>query len=676
MSVVNKTERMNLLGDIAIERGGRILPNQQYSNGIAKLWFEDSEGRRFQASPQNILKGHWSPYEAGNAKDQKFQLDLLRSFAEQRGGSLVDGQIYAGVHFPLKFVDASGNVFELSPRSVKRGNWSPFESGCLRNPILHMNELARIAEMRGGAVEPGQQYTNNKTKLWFIDAMGRRFDATPANVKKGRWSPHEGLEKVKKLNSAKRDAAVKAKVLREMAKFSKIDGSPPSAPLLDIDLMALKALRQAERQAAFAKKKLAAIAEMVSRRGGRLLPGQNYESMLSPLRVEDADGNEFETNWRYLKRGSWSPYSRGIKKSDEHLADFEKIAREKGGRLLPGQVYKNQQTELLFVDASGNRFSKRAGVVKLGYWSPFETGQLRGSQFDDFHMQTLAEIARKRSGRLLPDQKYLGANGKLWFEDAGRNLFLASPSTIKRGCWSPYELLLSESICRQAVEHLLGGSFPQRWGVVRRPNGFKLQLDGYCERRKIAFEYQGYQHSMDLQMQRDAEKRDACRASGILLISVDEFKYSRIFNEAYVCERVRADIEKAFESHGEPLPVMSNAPFQLDFSKLSFLKKQLDELDSYIKTNHPGGGIVPGQQYKTTTALLDFVDKDGNIFKLSRSDVLNGRWSPFEKREAALNHMRSLVHETIAKGDRVDLANAASAKARPGMMVCPGQGEA
>jgi hypothetical protein len=58
-----------------------------------------------------------------------------------------------------------------------------------------------------------------------------------------------------------------------------------------------------------------------------------------------------------------------------------------------------------------------------------------------------------------------------------------------------------------------------------------MELDGYSEELKLAFEYQGYQHyskahfhrtSEDFawQQQRDQEKRDLCRAHGVILIEV------------------------------------------------------------------------------------------------------------------------------------------------------------
>ena len=61
--------------------------------------------------------------------------------------------------------------------------------------------------------------------------------------------------------------------------------------------------------------------------------------------------------------------------------------------------------------------------------------------------------------------------------------------------WCPYCLNKSEQKCRELFEQITGKKFPKirpKWLINDRGN--QMELDGYCEELKIAFEYQGKQH--------------------------------------------------------------------------------------------------------------------------------------------------------------------------------------
>lgn len=103
--------------------------------------------------------------------------------------------------------------------------------------------------------------------------------------------------------------------------------------------------------------------------------------------------------------------------------------------------------------------------------------------------------------------------------------------------------LVSEEACRKAFVDLTGKSFKK----VRLPEIDKMELDGYCEELRIAFEYDGYQHfrkawydtdkAFEKRVKRDRKKDELCKSAGIRLIRVP---YSVDNIEDYIKEKLNA----------------------------------------------------------------------------------------------------------------------------------------
>lgn len=92
----------------------------------------------------------------------------------------------------------------------------------------------------------------------------------------------------------------------------------------------------------------------------------------------------------------------------------------------------------------------------------------------------------------------------------------------------------SEELCRDIFEEHFEQKFEKtRPEWLRNPEtGRKLELDGYCEKLKIAFEYNGEQHyvfpnafhktekEFKKQVFRDRVKKKLCKKNGVKLISI------------------------------------------------------------------------------------------------------------------------------------------------------------
>jgi hypothetical protein len=149
---------------------------------------------------------------------------------------------------------------------------------------------------------------------------------------------------------------------------------------------------------------------------------------------------------------------------------------------------------------------------------------------DDCHM-----VAKMYGGEFLSDKLDIYERKYPWKCSNG-HIWEALPYTVvKQNTWCPIcakTSSYSERICRAYFEHLFQAEFPKlRPEWLRNPKtGRKLELDGYCEKLKLAFEHQGTFHfnvvwhntvsKLENNNQRDADKRKISKAFGITLIEI------------------------------------------------------------------------------------------------------------------------------------------------------------
>ena len=118
------------------------------------------------------------------------------------------------------------------------------------------------------------------------------------------------------------------------------------------------------------------------------------------------------------------------------------------------------------------------------------------------------------------------------------------------------KIFIREERCRRIFEDILGEKFPNvrpSW-LLNKKTGYRLELDGYCPKLKLAFEYDGIQHHKypnpfhrDLrdfhsQRKRDGIKNRRCKSHKVILIRI---KYDIPDLEKYIKGELK---EKGFIS--------------------------------------------------------------------------------------------------------------------------------
>lgn len=194
----------------------------------------------------------------------------------------------------------------------------------------------------------------------------------------------------------------------------------------------------------------------------------------------------------------------------------------------------------------------------------------------------MKKMAESRGGRMVPS-KWRGSSESYEFIDATNHTFVSDYNNVMRGRWSPHEGKISEPLCRQVMEHLFGGDFPSTRSVLLPEiNGseYAWELDGYCEEKRIAFEYQGHPSHWSPEdpnyaktSHRDAQKKYLCDQLGITLVQIPAFTKGSIWAENRVYQHV-LDAVKSVYAH----PQINAAPFEPDFTCLNKGIKQLEQL--------------------------------------------------------------------------------------------------
>lgn len=483
------------------------------------------------------------------SQDLNENMLMLQEIVKLRNGKIKDDQIYVKSNIKMFFIDALGNEFKMTPSAVKIGHWSSYEVGLTNDPEYRMKELKGIADFRGGTIKEGEIYINSRSLITFIDKVGREFKMTPELIKRGSWSPYES-------------------------------------------------------------------------------------------------GNVYN--------------------SEYHMKEIQKIVDSKGGKIKDGELYVKSSVKMTFIDKLGNEFKMRPNAVKRGAWSPYEAGLTNDPEY---RMKELEKIAKSRGGKVKKDEVYVNSNTLINFVDQLGNEFKMTPKRVKRGDWSSAEKNYSENICRQIVEQIYKNKFPSTWSTIRRKNGNNLQLDGYCEELKIAFEYQGEQHFFgwrgDKEKQQeslknirklDDEKKHICKEKGMFLLEVNYYKSMKSIHDIVI--QTISDIKNCYLNKKLEIPIflinLNAEDISVDLTKISHIVKMTDELRVIVKKKE--GKIKNGQQYIHSKVKMIFIDKLGNEFKMSPNEVKRGGWSPYESGNVFNDshyHIKQLENIALSKGGQL-----------------------
>lgn len=148
--------------------------------------------------------------------------------------------------------------------------------------------------------------------------------------------------------------------------------------------------------------------------------------------------------------------------------------------------------------------------------------------------------------------------------------------------------------------------------------GSKLELDGYCDELKIAFEYQGRQHFSDgtqfggeysNQVQRDLLKEQICQNLGINLIKINQPK-------SYKEKEFIASVIKDCKEQGIDLESKINGR-TIEFKHINDTNTGINNLNKFKDYVEKTTNVLLSQTLSTLEDELEFECDKGHYFKMN-----------------------------------------------------------
>ena len=256
--------------------------------------------------------------------------------------------------------------------------------------------------------------------------------------------------------------------------------------------------------------------DLAKQKNGKCLSTE-YKNTDSKVEWECENGHKWMATPQKVRQGRWCPHCIGHGKDIEH---YRNLARSRGGLCLSRQ-YLGPDKHLRWRCSEGHEWRAQPNNVGFGTWCPYCAGKHQT-------IEDMRALAESRGGRCL-SAVYTSQKTKMRWRCANNHIWQATPNSIKRGSWCPKcHIYYGEEVVRSYFEAAYSQRFPKQ-----RPIWLEgMELDGYSDNARLAFEHHGTQHykysrrfhptrlHFEEQKNRDKRKRHLCESRGIDLVEV------------------------------------------------------------------------------------------------------------------------------------------------------------
>ena len=230
--------------------------------------------------------------------------------------------------------------------------------------------------------------------------------------------------------------------------------------------------------------------------------------------------------WKFCDKQCRLAFQRKGRRPIDYLNECKEYAKSRGGKCNSIE-YKGLHDKLSWECEKGDTWQANYSVVIGKHWCPYCAHTVK------FTLDYVKQFVKDKYNGICHSKEYIGTDSKMNFECAQGDRFSATFHNVKHGRWcSSCSKGIHERLCRKNFEMVFGEKFPNshpNW--LKSKNGESLELDGYCEKLKLAFEYQGKHHfkyipyyfkrmTFEQRQDYDQTKRVLCKEKNITLIEI------------------------------------------------------------------------------------------------------------------------------------------------------------
>jgi len=285
---------------------------------------------------------------------------------------------------------------------------------------------------------------------------------------------------------------------------------------------------------------LTRLHELATSKGGKCL-AQGFTSAKTKVSWECKDGHVWEANWNNVYGGKWCPFCARKHVNDNRrrtIQDLKRYAANMGGYCHSEELPRVTSKVTWQCDKKHIWEATPQSVMGAKSWCPVCAREGNSARFDadrPVRLEGLKKLAAERGGECISTE-YLRQSSPLQWRCGNGHEWLARSDQIIRGRWCPEcAARLGERICREHFEQLFEEPFPKlRPDWLRSVESTRLELDGYSEKLKLAFEHHGSYHyevvppftldekALEKRQRTDALKVQRCAERGVAVIEIPE----------------------------------------------------------------------------------------------------------------------------------------------------------
>lgn len=271
---------------------------------------------------------------------------------------------------------------------------------------------------------------------------------------------------------------------------------------------------------------------------GAKLISIKYKNNREKLEFICEKGHKYKAPWNSVKSGSWCFECNGKKKPTIRTIQKFLDKNHEGAKLISTEYIKARE-KLDVICEKGHKIEKTWNAIQQGKWC-LECSGSKKKTIEDVKKY----IYNYFPGSTLLSTIYISNGSNLKIRCANGHIFYKSWANMHRN-WCPHcSESYVESFCRRIIERYFKRPFPKvrpNWLINPKTN-CKLELDGFNEELRIAFECDGAQHYYFpndfhrtkeiflVQKDRDKLKSELCKNNNIVLVRIKAFNFKNFDN--------------------------------------------------------------------------------------------------------------------------------------------------